>query len=84
MSLVFVHSCVDIWSRKLDTQIFILGISLIFHVSVKHLLSIYRGLNTLKYLLLDNMLTKITHFYCSGVFSLPCNNNSSKLLLSIT
>ena len=36
MSLVFVHSCVDIWSTNIDYQICCLGISLVFHVSVKH------------------------------------------------
>ena len=31
----FVHSCADISSTKLDNQIFVLGISLIFHENVK-------------------------------------------------
>ena len=63
------HSCADIWNIKTGNQIFFLGISFIFHVSVKHW---PRFASTNIFVLFTKLkLTRIAHFYCSGVFSHP-------------
>ena len=65
MSLICVHSSADMWSRQIGIQIFVVIISLLFLVSVKHLLCIHLCLHTLTWLIVllsSSMSTQIPHF----------------------
>ena len=59
---VFVHSYADIWCTKIGNQILFLGISLFFHVSVKHWLCLHQGLLTLTCFAIDYHVNKDTQF----------------------
>ena len=62
MPLVLMHSCADIWSTQNKQSTIFLGISLIFHISVKHWLCIHIDLLTLTCIIINNHVKKYTPF----------------------
>ena len=67
MSLALMPSCTDIWSTKIINQIFVLIISLCFHICVKHCPYFHVVLLALTCFTIGNHVNKDTLFVCSAI-----------------